>query len=333
MSSTVRFDQRQDHQQVPALIGTSREASSMRDFARTAAKSECALLIRGETGTGKDNLAEFIHHLGRRDRDFVPVICEAMMESVFETELFGHTQGAFTDARAAKPGLVQVASEGTLFFNEVGYIPLNLQAKFLRVLERKTFRAIGGTQEIHVNARIIAATNANLEAAVQCGRLRSDLYHRLNAVTCMMAPLRDHRDDIPPLVEHFLRRQAVEKKFSPETMSVMIDYYWPGNIRELKNAVERAVFRSDGTRIIQPEHVRPYLTGVGGEKFELVENTEGKFPTLQQAQQNYFRVVLKRANGNMIRAAKIAGIARNTMYNKVQEFQLQDFAKSLKEQV
>jgi DNA-binding NtrC family response regulator len=292
----------------------------MRDFAEKAARTEHTILLRGETGAGKDHLAEYIHHFGRRARAFVPVDCGALTESLSETELFGHTRGAFTDASQVKQGLVQVAEDGTLFFNEVANMSLSLQAKFLRVLEKRSFRQVGGTKEMTVNTRIIAATNANLELAVRRGELRSDLYHRLNTIMFTVSPLRDRSDDIPELAEHFLRKEQVSKGFTPEAMAIMMGYHWPGNVRELKNAVVRAAFHSAAREDIKPEHVHPYLTSVG----------DKELPTLHELQRNYLREVLRKTRGSISRAAEIAGISVKAMGYKVRKYQLEDFVDSLK---
>ncbi len=311
---------RQELRQVPVIIGRSDQATRMREFAEKAAKTEHTVLLRGETGSGKDHLAEYIHHLGRPGRAFVPVDCGALTESLSETELFGHTRGAFTDAQQVKQGLVQVAEDGTLFFNEVANMSMSLQAKFLRVLEKRTFRQVGGTKEMTVNTRIIAATNANLEMAVRRGELRSDLYHRLNTITFTVLPLRDHSGDIPDLAEHFLRKEHSSKSFSPEAMAIMMGYHWPGNVRELKNAVVRAAFHSAVREDIKPEHVHPYLTSVG----------DKELPTLHELQRNYLREVLRKTSGSISRGAEIAGVSVKVMGYKVQKFQLEDFVDSLK---
>ncbi len=320
MSLTSREEPRQGLRQAPVIIGKSEQAVRMRDFAEMAALTEHTVLLRGETGTGKDHLAEYIHYRGRHGRAFVPVDCGALTESLSETELFGHTRGAFTDAQQIKQGLVQVAEDGTLFFNEVANMSLSLQAKFLRVLEKKTFRQVGGTREMSVNTRIIAATNANLELAVRRGEIRSDLYHRLNTITFTVPPLRDRSDDIPELAEHFLRKEFASKGFSPEAMAIMMGYHWPGNVRELENAVTRAAFHSAAKGDIKPEHVHPYLTSVG----------DKELPTLQELQRNYLREVLRKTRGSVSRSAEIAGISVKVMSYKVRKFQLEDFVDSLK---
>ncbi len=333
MTPTPRFEPRQELQQVPVLVGTSGQSTRMRDFVDMVAPTEHTVFLRGETGVGKDHMAELIHFNGRRGRSFVPVDCVAMTETLSETELFGHTQGAFTDARSSKPGLVQVAEDGTLFLNEVGDIPLGLQARFLRLLEKKTFRVVGGTREVPINTRIIAATNRNLEVAVKRGEFRLDLYHRLNVITFVVPTLRERTDDIPVLAEHFLQQEQVVKPkgFSPTAMTAMMEYRWPGNVRELKLAVVRAVLHSAAEENIELEHVYPYLMGVGDkEKSDIDDVSIEKFPTLREAEEQYLREVLKRTGGNVAEAARIAGINRKTMYSKIETFRLQDFFRSLK---
>lgn len=321
MTLTPRNETRQELLQAPAFIGRSEQVMRMRDFAEKAAGTDHTILLRGETGAGKDHLAELIHCSGRKERAFVPVDCGALTESLSETELFGHTRGAFTDAQAVKEGLVQVAEDGTLFFNEVANMSLKLQAKFLRVLEKRSFRAVGGTREMPVNTRIIAATNADLETAVRRGELRSDLYYRLNVITFVVAPLRDRSEDIPTLTEYFLRQEHSTKNFSPEAMLAMMDYHWPGNIRELKNAVVRAAFHS-AEEDIQPQHVQPYLTGVG---------TDGILPNFYDLQRNYFLEALKRTGGNISKVAQIAGIHRKSMYYKIKKFRLEELVSPLRD--
>lgn len=321
ISPTLREEPRQEIWQAPVvIIGTSQEAKRMREFSDKAAATEHTILLRGETGVGKDHLADVIHNIGRRKGAFVPVDCGALTESLSEAELFGHARGAFTDAHSDKQGLVKVAEDGTLFFNEVANMSLSLQAKFLRVLEKKTFRPVGGTRETPVNTRIIAATNANLELAVRRGELRSDLYHRLNTITFVVVPLRDRSEDIPGLAEYFLRQEQVSKNFSPEAMAVLMGYHWPGNVRELKNAVVRAAFHSAVKEDIKPEHIHPYLTSVG----------DRGLPTLYKLQQNYLRDVLRKTKGGITKGAEIAGISAETMTRKIQKFQLEDFVDSLR---
>ncbi len=316
----LREEPRQELRQAPVvLIGSSREAKRMQEFAQKAAAVNHTVLITGETGSGKDHLAELIHFRGRPGKPFVPVDCGALTESLSETELFGHTQGAFTDARETKPGLVQVAKEGTLFFNEVANMSLGLQVKFLRILEKRSFRPVGGTREIEVDTRIIAATNANLELAVRRGALRSDLYQRLNGILFVIRPLRERAEDIPELAEHFLYQESPSKKFAPEAMALMMGYHWPGNVRELQNAVVRAAFLTNPKEDIRVDHLHSYLTGVG----------DRELPTLRELQRNYLREILKKCQGSVAKAVIIAGISAGTMRRKIEKFQLQDFVDSL----
>ncbi len=306
------------------IIGQSDGAKRMRDFGERAAATDHTILLRGETGSGKDHLAEFIHSKGRADRSFVPVDCGALTESLSETELFGHTRGAFTDAQSVKPGLVQVAEEGTLFFNEVANMSASLQAKFLRVLEKRSYRAVGGVREMTVNARIIAATNADLEAAVRRGELRSDLYHRLNTISFVVPTLRERSDDIPDLADYFLRREDYSNKsFLPDALAVMMGYHWPGNVRELMNAVVRAAFLSGSNQEIQAEHVHPYLTGVGDQEL----------PTLAELQRRYFREVIRKCRGNVSQVAAVAGIDVTTAYREIRRFNLGDFVDTQRKNV
>jgi|SRR3989344_1457002 len=321
---------RQESRTNPTLIGASQEAVRMREFAFRAASTEHTILLQGESGVGKDQLAELIHFNGRRTRPFVPVDCGALTETLSESELFGHVPGAFTDARTTKVGLVQVADNGTLFFNEVANMSLTLQAKFLRVLEKKTFRQVGGTKEFAMNTRIIAATNVDLEDAVIRGALRLDLFHRLSTIMFTVAPLRGRREDIPLLAEHFLKQESESKQFSEEAMEAMVYYRWPGNVRELKNVVARAAFDSLDESEIQTEHL--YFSTVG---LSTTPSGEGivwgeDIPTYREAKMSYLREVLIRARGNHTRAAEIAGVSVKVFSYAVKHSDLKDFVYKLK---
>jgi len=319
MSVSPRPEPRGELQPAPTLIGESKQATQMRAFAEKAAKAKDVVLLLGETGTGKDHLAKVIHGATYPGRAFVSVKCRGIPENLLETELFGHVAGAYTDARFEKHGLIKIAGNGTLFVDEVGDAPPVIQAKLLGVFEDETFRPVGGTLEIAVKARIITATNANLESAVQGGTFRSDLYYRLNVVPFTIPPLRQRREDVPVLIEHFLLRRKTEKRFSKEAMSIMQDHCWPGNVRELKHTVDRAVFFSPDGQDIQAEHIhiRPLVIDKGVGK-----NGEMSLPTFEDNEREYLREVLEYTGGNVRRAAKIAGIGRGTMYNKVRKFQL-----------
>lgn len=322
------------------LVGNSAQAKSMRDFAEKSGPTQYTILLQGETGGGKDHLAELIHSYGKRpvgrnSIPFVPVDCGSLTAALCESDLFGHIAGAFTDAQDNKQGLVEVAENGTLFFNEVANMSLGLQAKFLRILEKRSFRHVGGTKEIAVNTRFIAATNVDLAKAVLRGEFRLDLYQRLNVITFKVPSLRERKEDIPELAKHFLScHSKAEKFFLPETLLIMMSYGWPGNVRELMNAVDRAIFYSAPGNEIKPEHVQPFLTGVGGpasndsvlplpgvnsvEIFNpCAENVQGNFPTLAESEENYLLELLKRTKRNVSAAHRIAKISRQTLVNKI----------------
>jgi DNA-binding NtrC family response regulator len=222
---------------------------------QVASSDTTSVLIQGESGTGKEHLANMIHEMSsRRDRPFLEINCAAIPKELLESELFGHEKGAFTDARAQKQGLLEMANGGTLFLDEVGEMSLQIQVKLLRVLERMTFKRVGGTKDIQVSVRIISATNQDLQRMCDEGRFREDLFYRLKVVPVRVPPLRERRDDILPLAKHFL--YAFSKQFgkdfqgmSPEAEHTLLDYPWPGNIRELKNLMERTVLLESGNRV------------------------------------------------------------------------------------
>ena len=248
------------------IVGKSEPMLRLFDLVAQVAPSRSTVLIQGESGTGKELIAKAIHaNSPRRDRPFVPVNTGAVPSELLESTLFGHVKGAFTSAISAKKGLFEVANGGTLFLDEIGTMGIDMQAKILRVLQDRRFMHLGGTQEIQVDVRIIAATNVNLQDAVREGRFREDLFYRLNVISLELPPLRSRREDIPLLAAHFLKFYAEEnstdhRSLSPEAMRIIMDYEWPGNVRELENAMERGVVLST-SRIIGPELLPTQLTG------------------------------------------------------------------------
>src|SRR4051812_34155394 len=248
------------------IIGKSEPMLRLFDLVAQVAPSRSTALIQGESGTGKELIAKALHaNSPRRDKPFVPVNTGAVPSDLLESTLFGHVKGAFTSAIAAKKGLFEVANGGTLFLDEIGTMSMDMQAKILRVLQDRRFMHLGGTQEVQVDVRIIAATNVDLQVAVREGRFREDLFYRLNVICLELPPLRARRQDIPLLASHFLKFYAdengmEERTLSPEAMRILMDYEWPGNVRELENAMERGVVLSNG-RIIHPELLPPQLTG------------------------------------------------------------------------
>jgi PAS domain S-box-containing protein len=241
------------------MVAASTAMKQVLRFARRVAESEVStILIEGESGTGKDIVAQFIHHFGRRCHGpFVPINCAAIPENLLESELFGYEKGAFTDARTSKAGLLEIASGGTMFLDEIGELPLVLQAKMLRVLEVQTFRRLGGVRDIQVDMRVLAATNCNLAEAIEQGRFRRDLYYRLNVIQVFLPSLRDRKEDVLPLAENFVRLYNGRFKRDIQGIStgagaMLLAYDWPGNVRELRNVIERAMVLEDSNWIQGP---------------------------------------------------------------------------------
>jgi len=254
------------------IVGTSSRMQEVYKIVERAAESRATVLIRGESGTGKELIARALHYNSpRAGKPFVAVSCAALPESLLESELFGHEKNAFTGAAAAKPGRFELANQGTLFLDEVAEIPAPLQVKLLRVLQEREFERIGGTKTIKVDVRLVAATNKNLEKAVQDREFRDDLYYRLQVIQIFVPPLRDHTEDIPSLVDHFVEKFSREngrkiKKASEETMALLMRYRFPGNVRELENLIERCVVLADKTAtVITPDLLPAYVREAGEE--------------------------------------------------------------------
>jgi DNA-binding NtrC family response regulator len=247
------------------IIGKSKPMQQVYELIQLAAPAKSNIMILGESGTGKELVAKAIHHHSRRaEGPFVTVNSGSMPADLLESNLFGHVRGAFTGAVVSKKGLFELANEGSIFFDEIGNIPIDTQSKLLRVIQEREFMRLGGLETIRVDVRIIAATNADLEAAVQQGTFREDLFYRLNVITVTLPPLRKRSEDIPLLAQHFLAHYAREnekaiREISPRAMEQLLDYHWPGNVRELENAVERAVVLSTGevlTEELLPTSIR-----------------------------------------------------------------------------
>ncbi len=276
------------------------------------AKSDVNVLLRGETGTGKEVLARYIHRLSdRRDGPFIVVDCGAIPEHLFESELFGHERGAYTGALQKKLGLVELADGGTLFLDEIGEIPLPVQSKLLRFVETRSFRRVGGLKESRVNVRIVSATNRNLTEMVRRGQFRSDLLYRINTVEIEIPPLRERKEDIPLLVETFLRK--FKKKIKKETLRVLMDYDWPGNIRELRNAIERASLLSKGEyideNICMPAERRDRLCA---------EDMFSGMPSLKELELLYTDFLYRKLR-SVDKVAEVLGCSRRTVFRKLRE--------------
>jgi DNA-binding NtrC family response regulator len=288
------------------------------------APTDATVLVRGPSGTGKELVARAIHgNSTRRDKPLVTVNCATLQESLLESELFGHEKGAFTGADKAKPGLFEVAEGGTLFVDEVAEMSPSLQAKLLRVLEDGHYRRLGSTQERHADVRVVAATNKPLEDEVKEGRFREDLFFRLNVITITLPPLRERREDIPLLIEHFLQTRPVGKQLfrvTPEAMTVLCNYDWPGNIRELANVLERAQILAEGNTITTddlPDNL------VHAEKLVQVEEAavdpDHQPDILENVERRHVMDVLRKHRGNKAQAAKALGVSRRTLYRLIEK--------------
>ena len=304
------------------FIGCSSQVVEMLALLGRVAETDSTVLIRGESGVGKELVARAVHRQSRRSRQpFVVVDCASLHEHLLQSELFGHEKGAYTGAVRLKHGLFEVADHGTLFLDEIGEVTPPLQVKLLRVIETGTFRRVGGTADIKVDVRIIAATNRALEAMIKDKLFREDLYYRLNVFSLAIPPLRERRDDIPLLTEHFIRNSAIAPKrgvrVSPAAMEVLTRYHWPGNVRELENVLERALILCDGG-VVEPEHLP---LGVRLEaSFRPVEE-DGELVTLEAVERRYVRRVLEECKGHRNKAASILGISERNLYRKLKELE------------
>ena len=314
------------------IHGQSAVMCELKDQIRIAAPTDGWVLITGENGTGKELVARQIHLLSKRsDRPFVPVNCAAIPEELIESELFGHEKGAFTGAIQMKRGRFEVADGGTIFLDEIGDMSMMTQAKILRILQEHRFERVGGTETIEVNVRVIAATNKDLQAEMEAGRFREDLFYRLNVIPFSVPPLRDRREDIPVLVESFVEHLALEAGKAKPTLSAraldrLMDYHWPGNVRELQNVVERVVLMTPGpeidvddlpAQIVSPDRAR-LIRATGSE-------------TLAEAralfERDYLTQKLRDNEWNISRTAEVVGIARESLSRKLRSLRI-DVEKS-----
>jgi PAS domain S-box-containing protein len=313
------------------MIAASPAMKQVLTFARRVAQSEVStILLEGESGTGKDVLAQFLHFYGRRhEGPFVALNCAAIPETLLESELFGYEKGAFTDARVPKAGILEIASTGTIFLDEIGEMPLTVQAKLLRVLEEQNFRRLGGVRDIQVDVRVVAATNRKLTEAIEEGRFRLDLYYRLNVIQVSLPALRERREDILPLTEHFINLYNVKFKrdiqgISHTAAAALMSHAWPGNVRELRNVVERAMVLEESERIQSSSlHLASNHGGVNRSSVQQAEEPEAPFQaSLAEAEKNLVMKALQRASGNQTRAAVLLGITRDTLRYKMKKFDL-----------
>jgi DNA-binding NtrC family response regulator len=318
-----------EHYRLKQFVGTSEPIRRVIEFVAKVADCDSTVLIQGESGTGKELVARMLHFHGEsKDRPLVPVNCGAIPENLLESELFGHEKGAFTGAVHARIGRFELAHGGTIFLDEIGELSLGLQVKLLRVLQERSFERVGGTRTIDVDVRVIAATNQDLELAVQEKRFREDLYYRLNVIPVTVPPLRERRSDIPQLVHHFLGRlnhgkQVAAAGCSPDAMARLTDYHWPGNIRELENMIERlAVLSQSGTievsdlperlqrRSVTTDPLAPHVISFSDQGVNLSREIE-------QFENRLIVGALRQANGITSKAAQLLQVNRTTLVEKM----------------
>jgi DNA-binding NtrC family response regulator len=304
------------------MIGSGPGMQKVFELVKKVAPSNASVVIGGESGTGKEVVARAIHSLSpRKDKPFVALNCSAIPATLIESELFGYERGAFTGADQRRLGNFELASNGTLFLDEIGELPLELQAKFLRVLEERKIRRLGGRAEVDVDVRVICATNRDLKEEIRRGRFREDLFFRLGVFTIHLPPLKERREDIPLLVHHFIEKFNAEtgkrvQGLSPAALATLQGYAWPGNIRELRNTLERAMILVDGD-VIDEEHLPPDLESSRPEAATL------RVPlglAMDKVEKEYILASLQKNGGNKARTAEILGISEKTLYNKLNRY-------------
>src|ERR1700681_1383936 len=305
------------------IIGVSEKMQRVYKLIQKVSQHEYPVLILGESGTGKELVAKSVHYSGaRKDRTFVPVDCSSLVATLIESELFGYVKGAFTGALHGKQGLLETANGGTLFLDEIGDMPVDLQSKLLRVLQEREVKPVGSTERRHINVRIIAATNRDLDAAILSGTFRQDLYFRLNVVQVKLPPLRDRKSDIQILVTAFLEKfsdpQGSVRTISEDAMRRLIAYDWPGNVRELENAIERAVALGSGPIL----HVGDLPSNLQYPTSERAPERDELLP-LEELERRAILRTLRETSGDKLAAARILGIGKTTLYRKLKQYHME----------
>lgn len=316
-----RLKNQHDHHQI---ISKSHEMDLILDLISTIADTRSTVLILGESGTGKELIARAIHNTSNRaKKPFISISCAALVETLLESELFGHERGAFTDAKYQKKGKFELAHTGSLFLDEIGDISPKLQINLLRVLQERELTRVGGGKPIQVDVRVIAATNKDLSQEVRNGHFRDDLYYRINVITISIPPLRKRKEDIALLIDHFIEKFNYETGRAIETISekalqILLDYHWPGNVRELENVIERAIIICKA-KVIRPEDLPQNLT-----QLDHMEELARSNTSIQEMEKQYIARVLTDNNWNIQRSAKILQIDRTTLYSKIKKYKLRD---------
>ncbi|MFC1538634.1 sigma-54-dependent transcriptional regulator [Candidatus Latescibacterota bacterium] len=305
------------------IIGTSNKISEVKELIKKVAKTESTVLITGESGTGKEMVSRALHNLSHRaDYPFVAINCGAIPTELLESELFGHVKGSFTGAVKDKVGLMEMANSGTFFLDEIGNTAPTTQIKILRVIQEREIMRVGDQTGRKIDIRLIAATNENLEEAIKHGEFRKDLYYRLNVIDIFIPPLRERREDIEILFHHFLKQKDVNSNIAPDKipqdlMDVLINYSWPGNIRELENVVERFVALSVDSKIgvnLLPDHIKQQ------KKPQLVSDASSSIPSMDEIEKAYIHWILTQHGGQKQKAAEVLGIGRSTLDRKIEKY-------------
>jgi len=307
----------------PEISGESSAIRGVLSHIMKVAPTDSTVLIVGESGTGKEVVAASIfNNSNRKDKPFVRMNCVAIPDGLWESELFGHEKGSFTGATARKIGKFEKADKGTLFLDEIGDMPLNVQGKMLRFLQEREFERVGGTASIKVDVRFIAATNKNLEAMVEQGLFRQDLYYRLNVFTLVLPPLRERREDIPSLVDSFLSKAPRPVSLSSEALHILMAYDWPGNIRDLKNTIERAMVLAEGSTI-EPTHLPATITGSIQTMTSLApQDAHSIDEQLQRIEKDLIIDALLKSNGIQAKAARMLGIKERSLWHRIKKFNI-----------
>lgn len=307
------------------IISASPKMETVKKMILKVARSNSTVLIRGESGTGKELIARAVHNQSPRFSEmFQAVNCAAINENLLESELFGHEKGSFTGAHADKKGLFEIADKGTLFLDEIAELDVGIQAKLLRALQERKIRRVGGTHELNVDVRVIAATNRDLRAMVADGRFRDDLYYRINVLSIDVPPLRERRDDIPVLIDYFLKKHTrntsrLVRGLTPETKKVMVEYNWPGNVRQLESAIERAILLCEGDQITLedlPSEVRQDSGSITEGAFKLP--SEGI--NFEDVERNLITQAMEQTDYNITKAAKLLGLTFRTLQYRLEKF-------------
>ncbi len=336
IDENVRLKQKlEDRYRFRSIVGRSKSMQELFNLVESVAGSEANILIQGENGTGKELIANAIHYNSKRSKGpFIKINCAAIPKDLIESEIFGYKKGAFTGASADKEGLFELAEGGSILLDEIGEMPPFLQTKLLRVLQERSFRPIGGDRDVRVDFRLVCATNVDVDAALREGRLREDLYFRINTIALRVPPLRERSEDIPLLCDHFIekfreRYQRGVRTLSPAAYHLLIRNRWPGNVRELENAIERAVLVAKGADITEadlPESLQPDAPG----------STEFVIPahrTLAEIEKMALLQTLQRTNWNKQEAAQILGLYRPTLYSKMRKHHIVDPGKAARREV